>query len=274
MLTLLTFGGGVYLKHGMPSRLPASALIFYNYRNEYAFRNEITLQQAAAGQFVELGAQSTNQPIEILIWGDSHAMAVTSVLDELCRRFSVRGVEATHSSTAPILGYTSHTEPNSLPPAFSQSVVEFITQKHVKTVIIAADWHAYEPPDLVGARLAETVQTIIASHASVYVLKDVPIPDFNVPRLAALTVLHHGDLARLGTSPNKYAADNHNYEFIFNHLSQIGATVLDTPKCFLNTDGLYDVVRDDKVLYFDSHHLTVEGSKLLSPMFEPLFRNK
>ena len=108
MLTLLIFGGVVCLKQGMPSRLPAKALIFYNSRNDRAFRNEITLQQAAAGQFAELGAQSTNQPVEILLWGDSHAMSVAPVLDELCRRFSVRGVEATHPSTAPILGYFDH----------------------------------------------------------------------------------------------------------------------------------------------------------------------
>ena len=114
----------------------------------------------------------------------------------------------------------------------------------------------------------------MASGAAVYVVKDVPMPGFDVPTLAALTVMHHGDLARLAMSPEKYLRTNHDYEFIFDHLSKMGAHFLDTPKYFLNTNGLYDVVRDDKALYFDNDHLTVEGSKLLSPMFEPLFRNK
>jgi peptidoglycan/LPS O-acetylase OafA/YrhL len=276
MLTLLILGGGVYFTDGMPSRLPAKAIAFFNYRNDRAFLNEITLQQAAAGQFAELGAQSTNQPIEILIWGDSHAMSVAPVLDELCRRFSVRGVEATHSSIAPVLGYSSGAayglSETSL--AFSRSVVDFITKNHIRAVIIAAFWMDYGPHDLVDARLAATVKIIMASGASVYVMKDVPRPDFDVPRLAALTVIHHGNLDRLQTSPEKYAADNHNFESIFNHLSQIGATVFETPKYFLNTNGLYDVVRDEKALYCDSGHLSVEGSKLLSPMLEPLFRTK
>jgi hypothetical protein len=274
MLTLLTLGCCLYLKQGMPSRVPAKANIFCSYRKNYAFREEITAQQAAAGQFVELGAQGTNQPIEILIWGDSHAMSVTPVLDELCRRFSVRGIEATHSATAPILGYFKHDpfslEENSL--AFSRSVVEFIAKNHIKAVIIAAAWFSYGPPDLVNDKLAATVQTIMASGASVYVLKDVPRPDFDVPRFAALTVMHHGDLLQLGTLPEKYAAANHDYDSIFNRLSKLGATVLDTPKCFLNTNGLYDVVRDDKVLYFDDNHLSVQGSRLLLPLFEPLFK--
>jgi hypothetical protein len=43
---------------------------------------------------------------------------------------------------------------------------------------------------------------------------------------------------------------------------------------FLNGDGRYDVVRDGKLLYNDSSHLSVDGAKLLCPMFEPLFQNK
>jgi hypothetical protein len=106
------------------------------------------------------------------------------------------------------------------------------------------------------------------------VLKDVPIPDFDVPRAAALAVLHHGDLARLTTPLDKYAYDNRNYRLIFDHISKLGATVLDTPKYLLNNSGGYDVIRDDKPLYCDTSHLTVAGARLLLPMFEPLFRTK
>lgn len=271
-LTLVIFGGSVCLKHGVPSRLPADAVRAYDCKYNYSFRNDITPKMAAAGQFAELGAQNTNQEIGLLLWGDSHAMAVAPVLNELCHRFSVRGVEATHSQTAPILEYWNNFGLQKKSIAFSQSVVEFIAQKHIKSVILAAKWQVYGPPDLVDSKLTATVVAIEASGASVYILKDVPIPDFNVPKQAALTVMRHGEMAELGTNPTKYAADNHNYELLFDRLSKLGATILDTPKYFLNTNGLYDVVRDDKILYCDSDHLTIDGSKLLTPMFEPLFR--
>ena len=277
MMTLMVLGGGVWFLHGMPSRLPAKVLNYYNWRNDYAFRNEITPQQAAAGQFAELGAQNTNQPVEILIWGDSHAMAIAPVLDELCHRFSMRGVEATHSATAPILGYFCIDRAHGLSEkslAFSQSVYDFIAKKKVKAVILAALWSNYGPPDLVNDRLTTTVQFLMSTGAKVYVVKDVPIPGFDVPRRVARTVLHKGDLANLAGSQDQYAVANHDFDLIFNHLSQIGATILDAPRCLLNTNGLYDVIRDDKVLYIDSNHLTIEGSMLLSPMFEPLFRVK
>jgi peptidoglycan/LPS O-acetylase OafA/YrhL len=273
VLTLMIFGGSVCLKHGVPSRLPADAIRVYDCKYNFAFRNEITPEMAAAGQFAELGAQNTNQPIGLLLWGDSHAMAVAPVLNELCQRFSVRGVEATHSSTAPILEYWNNFGLQKKSIAFSQSVAEFIVQRHIKSVILAANWHVYGPPSLVDSKLPATVVAIEASGASIYILRDVPIPDFNVPKQAALAVMRHGEITELGTSPTKYAADNHNYEPIFDHLSKLGATILDTPKYFLNTNGLYDVVRDDKILYFDNDHLTIDGSKLLTPMFEPLFRS-
>jgi len=275
MLTLLIFGGGVFLKHGVRSRISSKADIFLTGKDDVAFRNEITPQQAAAGQFAELGAQSTNQPIKILLWGDSHARHVASALDELCRRFSVRGVMATHSSTAPILQYfqTKKYGLNENAPAFSQSVVEFIVKNHIKTVILGASWSSYGPTNIVDSKLKETAQTIMASGASVFILKDVPRPGFDVPMQASITVRQHGDLAQLEITLAKYAALNDGYEQIFNHLKKIGVTVLDTPKYFLNTNGRYDVIRNDKVLYFDSDHLTTAGAKLLLPMFEPLFRN-
>ena len=150
MLTLLIFGTGVYLKHGVRSRISSKADIFLNGKDDVAFRNNITPQQAAAGQFPELGAQSTNQPIQILLWGDSHAMHVASALDELCRRFSVRGVEATHSDTAPMLDYIQIEKYglNENAPAFSQSVVEFIAKHHIKTVILGAVWSDYGPTNI------------------------------------------------------------------------------------------------------------------------------
>ena len=37
-------------------------------------------------------------------------------------------------------------------------------------------------------------------------------------------------------------------------------------------NGRYSVILNDRVLYRDSNHLTVEGSRLLAPLFEPIFQ--
>lgn len=282
LLLLAVLGAEVYTKQGMPHRLPEKVLAYYNTQNEYAtqsdltFRREIDLQQAAAGRFAELGNGNTNQPIELLLWGDSHAMSVAPVLDELCRRHSIRGVQATHSRIAPLLDYVSADSelPSELQLNFSRAVAKFITHNHIKVVVIAMYWNYryYTPHDRVNDRLDKTVQIIMDSGAKVYVLKEFPIPGFNVPRIAALTFLHNSDLTNLAYSPTSEAYQSFN-QFVpdFNSISKLGAIILDPHTYLINSNGCYDVIRNDQLLYFDSNHLTVYGSKLLRPMFEPLF---
>jgi hypothetical protein len=274
ILLMLVVGGGISWLHGIPSRMSPQAVAYAESRSHFAFRNQITVQAAAAGQFAELGGQPTNQPVEILLWGDSHAQALAPVLDELCRRFSVRGVEATYSATAPLLGY-ANMEPHSLlekSPAFTKSVLDYISRRHVKVVILAAFWTSYRSPDSVKACLLATVRAIKEAGAEVYVVKDPPIPLFDVPRHAALTAFHHGNLNDLAVSPEKHHAANVAFDDVFDRIAQTGATVLDAPRYFLNPNGYYDVVRNNQALYFDWEHLSIEGSEVLEPMFEPLFR--
>lgn len=274
MLALLVFGGGVYLKDGIPSRFSPQVGKYDTSRANHAFRNSITLQEAVTGQFAELGSQSLHQPIEILIWGDSHAMAVTPALDELCRRFSVRGVQATHSATPPFIGYIPSGGLKKSTPVFSKAIVDFISSRRIKNVIIAARWSRYGTPDFLDAELTATVRAIKDSGAKVYVLKDVPLASFDVPRRAAFTALYDGDVSKLTIPADQHQDATRGFEFAFDHLAKIGATILDSPAYFLNTNGSYDVIRHDNVLYTDDNHLSIEGSKLLVPMFEPLFHSR
>ncbi len=229
-----------------------------------------------AGQFVELGSQDTNQPISVLIWGDSHAMAVTPVLDDLCRRFSRRGIQATQSATAPVLRYvsTAGTSLKENSPAFANAVLTFIAQRHVRNVIITAHWSSYPASDSFKTNLLATVRAVLDVGARVYVVKDVPVPGFDVPRIAATTAMHHGDLEQLGVTREQHQMSNRDLRQTFEQISQMGATVLDPADYFLNRNGIYGVVRNGQVLYWDSNHLTVEGSKLLAPLFEPVFHNE
>jgi hypothetical protein len=52
----------------------------------------------------------------------------------------------------------------------------------------------------------------------------------------------------------------------------MGARILDPADYFLNPNNLYGVVKNQQVLYWDDNHLTVEGSMLLAPLFEQIFR--
>jgi len=105
MTTLLVLGLGLVRGQGIPSRFSGRSYSYAKTRNHRDFLNETSVEEAVAGQFPGFGSGRTNDPLNILIWGDSHAMSVTPVMDTLCRRFSWRGAQATHSATAPVLGY-------------------------------------------------------------------------------------------------------------------------------------------------------------------------
>jgi peptidoglycan/LPS O-acetylase OafA/YrhL len=276
MATLLIFGFFVFQSEGIPARFSGKAYSYIKTRSHVAFRNSVSLDQAMAGKFVELGNQGTNHPINLLVWGDSHAMAITSVLDELCRQHSCRGVQATHHATVPVLGYVSRGEYslNEGSPAFARAVIDFIAQKHVENVVISAKWNGYSPSDEIKTDLLVTVRSVLDTGARVFVLKDVPEQVSDLPALTALAALHHGELEQLGPTQAEYHEANREIAGAFDQISRMGATVLDPTVYFLNNQGRYGVVKNDQVLYWDSNHLTVEGAELLAPLFEPIFQGR
>jgi hypothetical protein len=67
---------------------------------------------------------------------------------------------------------------------------------------------------------------------------------------------------------------NRAFNQTFEQITQMGATVLDPADYFLNRNGLYGVVRNNQLLYWNGDHLTEEGSMVLAPLFEPIFRSQ
>jgi hypothetical protein len=51
----------------------------------------------------------------------------------------------------------------------------------------------------------------------------------------------------------------------------MGATVLEPADYFLTRKDFYGAIKNGTVLYWDSHHLSIEGAEMLAPLFEPIF---
>lgn len=279
-LLVLTTGFLICHEHGFPARIPSNTIRFTDGRTNAAFQVGITLEQAMAGKFVELGSRetATNHPVNLLLWGDSHAMSLSPLIDELCRRHSWRGIRATHSSTAPVLDYISAGKYSlhEKTPQFNNAILDYIAHNSVSNVVIAAFWSSYLRGDPGQARyfkaqLLKTVRAVINTGAQVYVIKDVPEPGFDVPRYISLAEARGRSLDSLGVTVKQYRLANQELEATFDQISQMGATILDPADYFLIRKGFYGVVKNGDVLYWDAHHLTVEGSSMLAPLFEPIF---
>lgn len=261
---------------GIPARFPAKALAYAATRDRHEFENEIGLEQVRSGAFTMLGTPKPGQPISLLVWGDSHAKAIAPALAQLCREHSQLGVLSAYSSTAPVLHYISP-GPHALKeksPQVAAAVVDFIAQQHIKHVIITARWNGYASSREFRADVIATVRALQETGAEVWVVKDVPTPGFDVPRIAALTALRGGDLDALGISKEQHEKEGAAMESTFATLAQMGAKIVDPAELFLNRPGHYGVLKNGQVLYHDSHHLSLEGAELLVPLFKPLFETK
>ena len=199
------------------------------------------------------------------------------MLDDLCREYGRQGVMAYFSSIPPVLsggqfkGLVAQYQGKSLD--FADAVVAYVAQKHIKTVILVAYWSQYDPTDSFKTQMVATVNALAHSGARVWVMKDVPTPSIQVPRIVAMNYLLHRDLNNLGVTPDAYRQRNRMFDDTFVKMAGAGATFLDPTHYFLNAKGIYGVIKDDQVLFSDGSHVTAAGSRLLAPLLRPVIQS-
>ena len=278
--TILLLAVGWFIRHeqGMVWRLDKRFIRYADSRSHRSPFEFVSIERALTGHFVAMGMKEMNQPLDILVWGDSHAWAIAPVLDELCREESKNAALVSFGGVPPVLSSGHYNEADfffqgtNYDPA--QVVLDYIMQKHPRTVIMVAYWASYKASDSFKTQLLATVRRTLASGAKVYVVKDVPTPPVDPPRALALMALFGRDLETLGVTPAQWQEANHNLSETFDQVSKIGASVLDPAPFFLNHKGLYGVIKNDEVLYIDAGHLSVEGAKMLAPLFVPTIQTK
>lgn len=281
-LGLLLGAGLVVLRmQGVPSRIPAPVQQYADGSIDKAPIREISLGEARNGEFNELGIGERNSPVDLLVWGDSHAMAVMPAVEALCREHSVRALGATHSSTPPLIGYvcTGQYSLKNESIAFNEAIAEFIRRHHVSDVLLVADWGGYGSktdadntiPELHRGLLA-TISALKGSGTRIWVMKQVPEHRWNVPRALASTVFFGGDPEQVGLPLAEHRKVLQRHDPIFEGLAALDVSVLDPTELFVRNADMCQAAEGGKALYWDNQHLTIHGAMLLRPLFEPIFR--
>jgi len=271
-------GWAVHRTQGLPSRLPVEARRYADGMTDRRLVRDSGLADVLAGNFLPLGNAAPNRPVQVMVWGDSHARSIMPVVDRLCRDHSVRGLAAVHSSTAPLLGYVS-TGPTSLQedsPAFNQAVIDFIRRQQVRHVILAAKWGSYlSPTEIPRLRrgLTDTVAALQDTDTQIWVMKQVPEYPWSVPRALTLAVIRGQNPDDLGLPLREQLVASQRRDQIFDGISAPRLTVLDPTPWFLDASSRCRVAQNGRSLYYDDHHLSIAGAMLLRPLFEPIFES-
>jgi hypothetical protein len=250
--------------------------------------------------FCNVGYAGKAKP-SFIIWGDSHAAALQQAIAAAAARQRVSGLIAARGGCPPLEGVSSSIFGPPTACAFSNSMVmSRIRQKDIRTVFLVARWALYAegkqyPDDPAASQffiwnsaaparslannkavlrdaLLRTAIMLTREGRRVVIVGPVPEAGVNVPEAMAKRALLDRDFQGIGPTVSLFLDRQ---KFVLPLLAQAskipGVTILYPQKqlcgktdCRIEADG--------HSLYFDSDHLSLHGAKVISPIFDEIFR--
>ena len=275
LTTLLLTGTFVTAQRGVPQRLPKRVALYSEALSERPNLYELNTKDILDGNLVPFGSETKGAPVRVLVWGDSHAKAALPAFDVLCRERGISGRAATHSSTTPVLGYYNDFSASAYGLGreslrFNEAVFDYIRSNKIPDVVLIANWSSLPPQprdaNSVGLQrgLISTVRRLAGLGARPWILLQVPIQPFNVPKALARAAMFHEDLAPLCARPGDWNGLLGNGNGFLAQLSTVGARLIDPRPRFLDPQRTHYVVSANGIpLYYDEQHLTVQGADLI-----------
>ncbi|HEX8484902.1 acyltransferase family protein [Sphingomonas sp.] len=220
--------------------------------------------RAIARERCSIGA---NVAPDTLVWGDSHGVEIAYALGEIARSRGRALMQATGSSCTPVVGL----DVTAMCNRFNLAVMRLIeARRAIRTVVLVGYW-----ADTANSRrrglsdaLIATVQRLRASGRRVVLLDAIPPQETDVPRLLA-HLAQQGRLAEQhGRARSEIVAKTLYVRPAFDQLRASGVPIVD-PKDALCRGDACDIYRDGRALYFDRHHLSLAGARIVAQQAAP-----
>lgn len=251
---------------------------------------ERPLSAIAAGSLCRFGP-SSGATADVVVWGDSHAMALLPAYERIAIERGMNLYAAVLSSCRPLLDSASRAEKPARRAAcgeFNRTVVSAIEAIDPDLVILNAYW-AYPDLDIVAtaaataaaaaqdpspfeAALERALRAIDSGHRKTCVVGDVPTLSYSMPYAYAVA-------RKRGIDPAFIALRSEDAELQLQDVNRHFAALLQRHDfTFVNpTDVLCSgptcavLTADGRSVYRDNHHLSVAGAHLVGGSLEPCF---
>lgn len=235
-----------------------------------------------------------------MLWSDSHGKALAHGLDLSASKFEVSGKIASANGCSPIMDVRNLLNEECY--EVNHSVFNYISDHpELKTIVLIGRWareidgNSYgverkEKVVLVDALannekntnesnelvvtigLKRTVQRLLELNRQVVLVSQVPAVGYNVPSVDFVATKMDKDInAIISPSILDYKKRNAPVVKLFNQLKGKGVKIIE-PWQLLCDDTKCRVKNDIGLLYRDDDHLSSIGSKVVSPMFDEIFR--
>ncbi len=280
---------------GFPKRFPENVTHYYDATKDRAFLNQVSTANVVKGNLVPFGDTNPGARVQMLVWGDSHAMAVLPAFDVFAKECGIAGRAATLSSTIPALGFYNENDRSERAAAeFNAAVIQYIESNHIPNVVLAAFWATYSdqtapdvadatptdtrhrPSVIVRKAVRSTVQRLVRSGSQPWIFLQVPLQSFYVPKAMARASAFGEDLTPLYVRPNAWNGLSGSDQKLIDDLAALGAKIIDPRSRFLDATGDYYIFSSDgQPLYVDHQHLTASAAKqFILPLLRESFADK
>lgn len=280
-IVILSAGVVFWKTGGVPGRYPPEVRAR---GGEWLFNSETltrcantALDKIAAGELCSFGPQDNDTP-RVLVWGDSHAMALLPVYEQLAISHHLRLYFAVRSSCRPLLGIGRGMvdDPGAAGCAkFNAAVAQAVLRLDPRLLILNGHWMDAEPDFSRGLRatLRETQRATGARDRAVCAVLDVPTFKYDVP--TALGVARQRGISEdfLKVTRAEALAQYRGPENDIRALSRQGVLHFVDPKDLLCGRDSCKFESGGNLLYWDTDHLSWAGAQFVAPVIDGCFRD-
>ena len=289
----------IWIDHskGLTWRLPADVYQLIQ-DNEVPKRFRSNTEQVKTGVLPLLGSvDNSQQPIDFLIWGDSHAMAIGTLMEDLATEHQLHGRIAARSAIAPLVNTWRNTTRDAA-PIWNDEVLKYIKQRKIKNLILVSRWAVaiegkYDgdlttlisdqqttsktPSDarqVFERRLQETLQKLSSCVQRVFLIEQVPYQTLNPEHEIVRAALNDEGIP-LGVALEIHQQRQlHVHEIMEKVTAKFENVFLLDPAAYCFNEHNQSIIAVARgVLYADNDHVSPLGAEvLLRPLLEPVLK--
>lgn len=257
--------GFIVLLEGVPSRVPKLAQEYASTKSRASHVVSHNADDVRNGRVYNCGDKTSET--KLLVWGDSHAMAIMPAFEKLCNELPIHVSLIAHSATAPLVdfkvGNSTSLGEESMP--YSAEVIKYCKREEIDVVVLVAYWSYYAGQRSFLSSLRNTVSALKRQGVEVWVAEDVPNFEDDVP-LTLARQAYWGIVDPPAVSVEAHYRNNSTFNRAFEDSSLREVKRLDFASPLMDSEGTFSSMRDGVVLFRDTHHLTIEGAELLVPL--------
>jgi peptidoglycan/LPS O-acetylase OafA/YrhL len=290
-IVILGVGLVLWKSDGLPRRFPPEVRAR---GGEWLFDSDfltgcanIPFDRIASGDLCSFGPRDNDTP-RVVVWGDSHAIALLPAYQTLAVSHHLRLYFAVHSSCRPLLGLTNRAqaEPTRTGCAqFNAAVAQAVRRLDPGLLILNAHWIDADADLILQSNtgivpgesnftrgLRETLRETRSTDRSVCVVLDVPTLKYDLPN--ALGVARKRGIAEDFLKPTRAEAleQYRGPERDIRALEQRGMLHYVDPKDLLCRGNSCTLESDGNLLYWDADHLSWTGAQFVSSVIDGCFR--